>query len=95
MIKNSDIVSINSNISFDYQNCSMNMAIDNEFLTFKATQISKKGFIINRSITIKRRNNYENIVRFINGNKDVLLLLLKKIQEKTREYDEKITNIDD
>ena len=95
MIKNSDIVSVNSNISFDYRDYNMEMAVNNDYVTFKATCVSGKGFLINRSITVKRKNNYDNIVNFINKHRDILLLLLEKVGKKAKEYDEKVYNIGD
>lgn len=95
MIDNSNIVSVSSNITFDCKDCSMEMAVNNNYITFKATQVSKKGFIINRSLTVTRKNNYENIVNFINKHRDILLLLLEKVEKKAKEYDEKIYNIGD
>lgn len=95
MVNNSDIVSINSQVSFDYRDCSMEMSVNNDYLTFKATQVSKKGFIINRSITVTRKNNYESIVNFINTHRDILLLLLEKVGKKADEYDEKVYDIRD
>ena len=94
MINNSNIVSVNSNITFDYKDCSMEMAVNNNYITFKATQVSKKGFIINRSITVTRKNNYENIVNFINKHRTILLLLLEKVGKKAEEYDRKVCNIE-
>ena len=93
MINNSNIVSVHSNISFDYGDCGIEMTVNNDYVTFKATRVSEKGFIINRSITVKRKNNYENIVNFINKHRAILLLLLEKVEKKAKEYDEKIYDI--
>ena len=90
MINNSNIVSVNSRVTFDYRDCSMEMAVNDDYITFKATQVSKKGFLINKSITIARKNNYQNMVNFINKHRNVLLLLLEKVEVKAREYDEKV-----
>ena len=93
MINDSNIVSVSSDISFDYRNCSMEMKVINNYITFKATQVSKKGFIINRSVTVTRKNNYDNIVNFINKHRDILLLLLEKVEKKAEEYDGKVVSI--
>ena len=95
MINDSNIVSVYSNVNFDYKDCSMEMSVNNDYITFKATCVSKKGFIINRSVTVTRKNNYENVVSFINKHRDILLLLLERVEKKADEYDGKVYNIGD
>ena len=90
-----DIISVNSNIAFDCGNCSMEAVVTNNYITFNATRVSRKGYIIKDSAVVDRGGNYENIINFLNGHKDMILLLIEKTRVKAMHRDLLSYNNDD
>jgi len=95
MINDFDIISVNSNITFDCGNCSMEVIVNNSYITFKATRVSKKGFIIRESDVVDRGGNYENIINFLNSHRESILLLIEKTRVKAIQRDLLSYNNDD
>lgn len=90
MIKDDNIVSINMNIVFDYNNCTIEAMLVSDFMTINTTCISKKGYLINESITIDHDDIYNDVIHYLNKNEKLFNTLIKKTEKKAQIFDEKI-----
>jgi len=95
MIENDNIISVKSDIIFEYHDCSIEVNIMNNYIKVTATKVSGKGYIIQESIALDRGTAYENIVNFINQQKDTIILLIEKLNKKADEHNEKVIDIGD
>ena len=92
MISDDNIVSVRSDIIFECCDCSISASITNYQISFTAFKISSKGYPVQESID-DRRKSYHNIVNFLNEHKKTLMSLIKRVEKKADEHDEKVYNI--
>ena len=95
MISNDNIVSVRSDIIFEYCDCSIEVNIVNNYVEVTATKVSNKGYIIQESIALDRGTAYENFVNFLNQQKDIIKPLIKRLNEKAEEHNGKVISIEE
>ena len=93
MLTKDNIISVHSKISIDYRNCSIDIETINDMVLLQASTLSKKGYIVKKSMAVNQGTAYPCVVLLLNKRKKDIIRLVDNVKLSSKEHDENILEL--
>ena len=93
MLSKSDIITVDSTITFSYKDCGIEIKQMNNYMQITATVLSEKGYIIKGATTINDFNFKRFLKSYLRHGQQHIFDLIDKLDKKAKRHDEKIMDL--